>query len=443
MTPQVGLLLTCLLGTGLVAGCAAERQVAREVLADPLMRFGPGRAVLAPGAAPQRSQAPLATDTLKVSVEAGADPGEQVAGTWLSSGLRAAVEVAAGFGLEAGYGLELARERIFRFDGFAGPLPFERLRHGPATALVYDDGTSVVRAGYSYRMAFDGDLHEPALSARTLILGSDTVVELAYQRSMAAVEVGAGDHPAADPVNEERTADRIGAALEQGFLPGVNLRLDLVAVVEEGYLASPYRLVTLWSHWPAALDDRPGTAPQARPESHPDSRVRWGALARTRFAIPGWAATFELGAGHGSGSWRVEHSQALAGWQQRLGERVRLAASGGIYHQTRADFYRDDYPDGPPGAYWSADRSLSSYVAWWAQLGLGINLIPERGRLLGMFTFLDLELGGRVISADYNFEGLDSANGVTRYASLGDPAARQAFDGGMQFGGWFGMVAGF
>ncbi len=435
--------LACLALAGLAAGCAAERQVAREVLADPLMRFEPGRPVLAPGAAAERNSAPLATDTLRIRVDAGADPGDQVAETWLASSVRTAVEVAAGFGLEAGYGLELSRERLFRFDGFAGPLAFERLRHGPDAALVYDDGTSVVRAGYSFRTAFDGDLHEPSISARTLILGSDTVVELAYRRTMAAVEVGAADGPAADPIDAERTADRIGGAVEQGFLPGVNLRLDLVAIIEDGFLQSPYRLISLWSHWPASADDRPQTAPQSRPEHHPDSRIRWGALARSRFAIPAWAATFELGAGHGEGSWRVEHSQALIGWRQRLGERFRLELGGGVYHQTRASFYRDDYPDGPPGAYWSADRRLSSYVAWWARLGLGVNLIPERGRLLGMFTFLDLELTARVVSADYNFEGLDSVNGVTGYASFGDPVSRQAFDGGMQFGGWFGLVAGF
>ena len=45
----------------------------------------------------------------------------------------------------------VAHERLFRFDGFAGPLEFERLRHGPDAALVYDDGTSVDTSSRSGR----------------------------------------------------------------------------------------------------------------------------------------------------------------------------------------------------------------------------------------------------------------------------------------------------
>ena len=233
----------------LLAGCASERLAAREVLADPLMRFHPGRPVRAPGEPVVRDHLPLPTDTVQMQVRAEADPGEQVAATWLTSSVRTAVELAAGFGLEAGYGLELERERLY---GFAGPLDFERLRHGPDAALVYDDGTSVLRAGYRYRTAFDGDLHEPSVAARTLILGSDTRVELGYRRTMAAIHVDADSE---QEVDDDRSADRIHAAVEQGFLPGVNLRLEVAGLLESGYLQNPYRL-----------------------EQHPDSRARWGAL---------------------------------------------------------------------------------------------------------------------------------------------------------------------
>jgi hypothetical protein len=159
-------------------GCAAERLAAREVLADPLMRFKPGRPIAAPGDDGDEALAAMPTDTIDLRVSAMADPGGQVESLIQRSSLRAAVEVAAGFGLEAGYGQSLERETVLKIDGFAGPLQFERLRHGPDAALVYDDGTSVLRAGYGYRTAFDGAEHRPQISARTLVLGSDTVVEL-------------------------------------------------------------------------------------------------------------------------------------------------------------------------------------------------------------------------------------------------------------------------
>ena len=46
--------------------------------------------------------------------------------------------------------------------------------------LVYDDGTSVLRGGYRYRMAFDGALHEPSVTARTVVLGSVNLLFLAF-----------------------------------------------------------------------------------------------------------------------------------------------------------------------------------------------------------------------------------------------------------------------
>ncbi len=425
------------------AGCGAERLVAREVLADPLMRFEPGRPVRAPSAPPDPDLRPLPTDTARLRVRAAAEPGAQADGLWIDSEARAAVELAAGFGLEAGYSQRLERRRVFRFDGFHGRLQLERLAHGPVAALVYDDGTSVLRAGYRYRTAFDGDSHAPVISARTLVLGSDTVVELAYRRTMQRLRLAAGQGPALEAVAADRTSDHVLAAVEQGFLPGINLRLELAGAFEEGYLQSPYRWVTLWSHWPATDGPAPATAPRARPEQHPPARMRWGALLRARFAIPAWSAAAELGAGWGTGSWRVEHSQAQLGWLQRLGRQLTLELHGGAAHRIRASFYRDDYPDGPPGAHWTADRSLAACLSWWARIGLRLSLLPERGRLLGFLRHLELRLVARLLREDFNFEGLAGDNGFTRYAAPGAAGGRQAYAGGWHYGGWLGLTAGF
>ncbi len=425
---------------GASAGCAAERLVAREALSDPLMRFEPAPIVEPPGA---RSAilAPLPADSLALELSAGGDPGDDVRAVAVASELRAAVDVVEGFGLEAGYGVAWGRERVLKLDGFAGPLDLDRLEHGPDAALLYDDGTSLLRAGYGYRTAWDGARHEPGFSASTHVLGRDTLLALGYARRIDLVEVGASRGPAGGArVDDRRDADCLQAAFEQGFLPGIALRLDLEARVEQGYLQSPFRAVSLWSHRPADPDAPPGAAPQVLPERHPGSRARFGALLRARFLLPGIGGALELGAGYGAGTWRVEHARAQLGYHQRLGDLARLSFLGGAYHQIRASFYRDDYPDGPPGAYYSADRQLAAYLAWWAQGALGLTFLAGEGRLLGMFRALHLELTLRVVRSDFGFE--DPPNGFSAYDALAGGAPR-AFDAGWALAGAAGLTAEF
>jgi hypothetical protein len=428
-----------------LAGCAAGPVVGREVLADPAMRFDPGRPieVLDPQARIRsQAEAPMPPNTILTALDFSREPGSDVDATWFSSSLRAAVAIFSGFALEAGYGLAVTHLLVQKLDGFTGPLPYERTRHGPDAALVLDDGTSVFRGGYRYRTSWDGELHEPSVSARTSVLRHDTVLEVGYRHGIATVTVPVSKLPAEGAVHEDYSADRLYAALEQGFLPGWNLRLDVAVMLEEGFLQSPFRLVSLWSQRDPATGSPVGV-PRTQPEHHPGSRFRWGALFRVRRMLPALKSVFELGAGHGSGSWRVEHSLAQAAYLQRLGEQFTLQLRAGAYHQTRASFYRDEYPSAPPGSYWSADRMLSSYIAWWAEPALSWTLIPQRGRVLSLFKYLTLLLGARITSIDYAWEGMDQDNGFTCYSSLAALQTRRSFDGGMIFGGYLGIEGGF
>ncbi len=439
------LALTAWLATLALSGCASGPVVGREVLADPAMRFTPGRPVefLDPQARIRsQTETPLPPNTVLTAFDFAREPGKDADGTWFSSALRAAVEIFSGFALEAGYGLSVQNLLVQKLDGFAGPLPYERTRHGPDAALVLDDGTSVFRGGYRYRTSWDGELHEPSVSARTSVLRRDTVLEVGYRHTIATVTIPATKLASAGAVDEDYRVDRLYAALEQGLLPGWNLRLDVAVMLEEGFLHSPFRMVSLWSQRDPANAPLVGV-PRTQPENHPDSRFRWGALFRVRRILPALRSVFELGAGHGSGSWRVEHSLAEAAYLQRLGEQFTLQLRAGAYHQTRASFYRDEYPGAPPGSYWSADRTLSSFVAWWAEPALLWTVIPERGRVLSVFKYLTMVLGARVISIDYAWEKLDQDNGFTSYASLSPGETRRTFDGGMTFGGFLGIEGGF
>ena len=424
----------------LAGGCATGPVVAREMLADPTMRFSESRPIEPLGLSDPQADEPLPPDTVMTRLHVHADTGEQVKGTWLEYLIRAAIEIGGGFGVEAGYGLSHQDQLVQKLDGFAGPLGVVATRHGPDAALVLDDGTSIIRAGYRFRMAWNGHLHEPSIRARTSVLSRDTVVEVGYRRSMRSLTIDSEHLPAGDALDDDYSVDRLFAAIEQGFLPGWNLRLDLAMRVDSGFLQSPYRLVSLWSQHGG--DTVPSGVPRTMPENHPGSRVRWGSMLRIRRMIESLAAAVELGLGYGAGSWRVEHSMLQAGWLQRLGDQFVLSAQGGAYHQTRASFYLDDYGSGPRGAYWSADASLSSYIAWWAQIGCSWTAFPERGRLLGMFKYLSVEAALRTSRAYYQWEGSGSNNGFTSYAWLASDE-RQPFGGGWLFGGWLGFEGGF
>lgn len=431
-----------LLGCGLLAclaGCAGGVRLSRESLADPLMRFDPPPQLRGPSEPRISPDAPIAPNTVISRIVVAAEPGSDVAGTSTESSLRAAVEILSGLALEAGYGLASDRHIEYRLDGFFGPLTVERLAHGPDAAVVVDDGTSLLRLGYRFRTAWDGQTHEPSILARTLILGRDTVLEVGYTRRMQSLVVPAERLPADLPLSEDIRADRFFASLEQGFTPGINLRLDLIAGIEEGFLASPYRKVTLWSQRDPSLPA--AGVPRSEPENHPGARHRLEGLLRVRKTV-GVRGVLEAGAGFGRDNWRVEHESLMLGFQLRLLERLVARLSGGAWHQTRASFYRNDYPAGPPGAYWSADRHLASYLAWWAESGVRILWLAENRRLLGLFRHFSLDIGFCFQKTHFDWEGIGSANGFSGFRGAAGPD-RKSFAGGQIFVGTLGFEGGF
>lgn len=430
-----GVVLNLLMGASGV-GCVAGPVVEREVLSDPLMRFAPARVLTDPSAIDPERDEPLPPNTVVSRTAMVGDPGNQVKGFWVRSNLRAAVEVLQGLAIEVGYGVGLDKELIQKLDGYAGGLPLSRLRHGPDAAVVLDDGSSLLRAGYRFRTAFDGTLNEPFIMARTTILSRDTIVEVSYRHVLEQIQLGTGDLPAQGiAIDKQRRGNWLSCAFEQGFLPGWNVRLDLGLLLEDGFLHSPYRMVSLFSADVWGI-------PRIELENHPNKRVRYGGLLRVRRLISAWHAAFEVDLGHGSDTWRVEHSRIGFAYRQRLGDLVQMAFNGGFYHQTRAIFYRDDYPDGPPGAYWSADRSLCSFIAGLVGATIELTIVAERDRLLSMFRYLTLDLGVQATITNYRIDRALSPNGFTSYPDLGS-STRERFQGGLTVGGSLGFEGGF
>jgi hypothetical protein len=151
-----------------------------------------------------------------------------------------------------------------------------------------------------------------------------------------------------------------------------------------GYQASPYRFVT-------AEDGG------ARPETHPDERLRHAVSLRLLHAI-GRATSVDAQYRIYVDDWGIASHTVTAAISRELSDTLELRVRGRGYYQGRASFYEESYA--MPMRYMSADRELSTF--WDA--GGGVRL-AWRGDSLELsakidgiyYRFLDFaRLAGRV-----------------------------------------------
>jgi hypothetical protein len=152
----------------------------------------------------------------------------------------------------------------------------------------------------------------------------------------------------------------------------------------QGYHASPYRYVTT-------------SAGLARPETHPERRLRHAVALRVLRAI-GDSASLDGQYRLYLDDWGIASHTVTAVLTRELGESWDLRIRGRGYYQRAADFYREVYDD--PMEYMSADRELSTF--WDATAGVKLAWHGERLTLDAKvdgtyYRFLDFaRLAGRV-----------------------------------------------
>ncbi|RME23703.1 MAG: DUF3570 domain-containing protein, partial [Deltaproteobacteria bacterium] len=382
-----------------------------------------------------------ASDTVEVAALAEGTTGSDARSFHSLSRARTSVAIAGQIGLEAGYLTDYKSEHLLKIDGFTGPLDVAETRHGPAAALVIGEGTNQIRAGYRYETGWSGNTHSPMLSATLSIRRTDTLAAITYRHVRREISVPAEKLPAGSPIDSRRDSDLVVTAVEQGLPAGWLARIEIGLEVQSGFLQSPFRLVTLWSDrtaGSAGSDDFGRTLP----ERHPDHRTRWAVIARILKGFESIAGALEFSAGAGNGNWRVERHFADAGWRQRLTDKLMLAVRAGIYHQTRAVFYLNDYTGAAPHGYWSADPELSSYLAWLAGCDVRIDLYQDRKRLFGLFEHLHLNIGTTVLQRIFDWRGLDAAESYTGWERISG-GNRVPFEQGLGISSWLIFVGGF
>jgi hypothetical protein len=151
-----------------------------------------------------------------------------------------------------------------------------------------------------------------------------------------------------------------------------------------GYQASPYRYVT-------AEDGG------ARPETHPDDRLRHAVSIRILRAA-GAATTVDGQYRIYVDDWGIVSHTVTASLTRELGDTFELRIRGRGYYQGRAAFYQESYA--MPMRYMSADRELSSF--WDAGGGVRLawhgDALELSAKVDGIYyRFLDFaRLAGRV-----------------------------------------------
>lgn len=177
---------------------------------------------------------------------------------------------------------------------------------------------------------------------------------------------------------------------------------------QRGYLASPYRWVSLGAAGQCA--DAVGLC---IPEQHPGHRLRAAGVLRVRQAL---SRRWSLGAGYRfyGDSWGVLGHTGLLDVRVRPLPSLTLAAEGRGYTQGAAEFYRAAYPDSPMQGWVTRDRELSSL--WNARGGLVVDGRWDIGR--GVV----LVLGALVAGSYYgyrSFVGLDGVAALELTGSVG------------------------
>lgn len=177
---------------------------------------------------------------------------------------------------------------------------------------------------------------------------------------------------------------------------------------QHGYLASPYRWVSLGGG---------GTCAHAVglciPEHHPDRRIRVAGVARLRQAL---ARRWSLGAGYRlyGDSWGVLGHTGLLDVRVMPIPALMLGLEGRGYTQGAAELYRVAYPDAPAQGFVTRDRELSSM--WNVRAGVIVD-----GRF-SLARGIVLTAGALVAGSTYGYRaflGLERVAALEITGSLG------------------------
>lgn len=289
---------------------------------------------------------------------------------------------------------------------------FSDTRHVAGGGLTLRRRTTSLTASYSYGTENDYRSHGLSVSSATEFFQHNTKLEMAYARGFDRVcttEFDATIAPSArqaldsadgcftqaeNRATRKLNQDNFQGAWTQAWTPVLATQVVLTAVLQNGFLANPYRNVVISPSGGSAL------------ENHPENRARGALSLRVRYYLRPIKTTFGLGARAYRDTWDILSQTYELHVERHLVPWLRILVRGRYYSQSEALFYSDDYTGGEPltgprGQYWTGDRELSSLNSF-SVGGRALSTFQSgtQGKVLGAFDELGAFLGVEVIQTD-------------------------------------------
>ncbi|MGF1466976.1 MAG: DUF3570 domain-containing protein [Sandaracinaceae bacterium] len=255
-----------------------------------------------------------------------------------------------------------------------------------------------LRGTYAYGFESDYRSHSFTVGARAELFERNTVFDLSYGRGFDQVcNLAQPDNQ--EPVERQAlpgsegcfSDDPTRVALDvslhtaqgswtQAWAPVFTTQLTVTTQLVDGFQSNPYRSVWLGR--------------SAAQENHPRERWRYAAGLGTRLWLEPLSAALRLNARVYRDSWDVRSITAELGYEQALGDDLRLLLRGRYYHQGQAIFFSDNYAVLPRGQFFTGDRELADMRSVLVGLRLLWTIFPNDGAGAGPLAELRVLLKG-------------------------------------------------
>lgn len=151
---------------------------------------------------------------------------------------------------------------------------------------------------------------------------------------------------------------RYNLSLSQVLTKSWIVALNLEAVVDEGYLNNPYRVVRFLE----------GESVRYQPEEYPRTRASDAVALRSNYFLP-YRATAYVEARSFTDSWGIGASHFTFGYTHPVGKQWLLEGRARFYQQDQAEFYADLFPFRDAQNFLARDKELSTFSS--TQFGIG------------------------------------------------------------------------
>lgn len=150
---------------------------------------------------------------------------------------------------------------------------------------------------------------------------------------------------------EDKESLNAYAGVSRVLSPRTVVQGGLSAMLADGYLSDPYKLVQVQS------------TGSLMPDSRPDQRLGWAAVTKLRHHVEQADAALHADYRYYVDDWDIHSHTLELTWHQNVGDSWRVSPGLRWYSQSQAEFYAPYFATPPADGYASSDYRLSPFGA--------------------------------------------------------------------------------